>query len=67
MALVAREISYIAIVSVKHCLREFDIQSDLYEDIPYSGKVWQGGKFGEFGESSMIRQTSTIQLSTNNL
>ena len=25
-----------------------------------------GGKFGEFGESSMIHQTKTIQLSTYN-
>ena len=29
--------------------------------LPYSGKVWRGGKFGE---SSVIRQTKTIQIST---
>ena len=33
--------------------------------IPYSGK-FGGGKFGDFGESSVIRQTKTIQISTYN-
>ena len=33
--------------------------------IPYSGK-FGGGKFGEFGELFVIRQTKTIQLSTYN-
>ena len=35
-------------------------------EIPYSGKGWQGGKFGEFGESSVICQIKTIQISTYN-
>ena len=34
-------------------------------DVPYSKKVWQG-KFGEFGKSSMICQTKTIQISVYN-
>ena len=34
--------------------------------LPYSGKVWWGGKFGEFGKSSVIRQTKTIQISMYN-
>ena len=33
--------------------------------ILYSRKVWQG-KFGKFGESSMIHQTKTIQISIYN-
>ena len=32
----------------------------------YSRKVWQDRKFGEFGESSVIRQTKTIQSSSYN-
>ena len=32
-----------------------------YYNIPYSGKVWRGGKFGEFDESTMIRQTKIIR------
>ena len=40
----------------------------LKYNIPYSGK-FGGGEFGDFGESSAIRQTKTIQISTttNNL
>ena len=34
----------------------------LWIRLPYSGKVWQG----EFGESSVIHQTQTIQFSTYN-
>ena len=37
--------------------------SSLYFlDIPYGGKLWWGG--GNVGESSMICQTKTIQIST---
>ena len=34
--------------------------------ILYSRNVWPGGKFGEFSESFMIRQTKTIQISNYN-
>ena len=43
------------------------LQAWLYpsSNMPYSRK-FGGGKFGEFGESSMIRRTKTIQISTYN-
>ena len=34
--------------------------------LPYSRKVWREGKFGEFGESYMIHQTTTNQISYYN-
>ena len=47
------------------------VVGETLQKIPYSGKVWQGeslagGKFDEFDESFMIRQTKTIQSSTFN-
>ena len=34
--------------------------------VDYMVGKFGGGKFDEFGESSMIRQTKTIQISTYN-
>ena len=51
-------------------------QYTVYKGIVYFCIIWTvsyriagkfgGGKFGEFGELSMIRQTKTIQISTYN-
>ena len=42
---------------------EIQCTKSYSREVTYSGKVWLGGKFGEFGKSSVIHQTKTIQIS----
>ena len=42
-----------------------EMSGDRSPTLPFSGK-FGGGRSGQFGESSAIRQTETIQINTYN-